>query len=365
MRILIAPDKFKGSLTALAAAQAIERGFRSVYPDLTADLAPIADGGEGFAESLGAALHSEWITMKSVDPLGRGVEARYAWVAEQELAIIEMSEASGLWRLTPEERDALQANTLGTGLLLCDAVARGAKKILVGLGGSATTDGGIGVARALGYRFLSDAGQYQPLPSTLDLLAAIERPVGLRLPEIIAACDVQNPLLGDRGTARVYAAQKGADPHDIENLEFAMRHLADVCVTSLGRDFRDTPGAGAAGGLDLGCSHFVMRRSVRGSTLLPRRCGWMNGLPQLIWSSRAKAGLTTRRSMAKARRASRSGRVRRGKRSSGLRARWRKWRSGRGFSMRSSPSRTGRCHCPRRCNLRRSCWNARRLGRRN
>ncbi len=256
MRILIAPDKFKGSLSALAAAQAIERGFRSVFPELSADLAPIADGGEGFAESLGAALHSEWISVQSVDALGRSVEARYAWVAEQKLAIIEMSEASGLWRLAPDERDALQANTFGSGMLLRDAVERGAKKILVGLGGSATTDGGIGVARALGYRFINDAGEYDALPSTLDLLASIERPAGLLLPEIIAACDVQNPLLGDRGTARVYAAQKGADPHDIETLEFAMRHLADVCGTSFGRDFRDTPGAGAAGGLGFGLLTF-------------------------------------------------------------------------------------------------------------
>ena len=115
MRLLIAPDKFKGSLTALAAAQAIERGFRSVFPDLKADLAPIADGGEGFAESLGAALGAEWITVQSEDALERAVEARYAWVADQKLAVIEMSQASGLWRLASDERDPHQAHTAGTG----------------------------------------------------------------------------------------------------------------------------------------------------------------------------------------------------------------------------------------------------------
>lgn len=256
MRLLIAPDKFKGSLTALGAANAIERGFRRVFPDLVADIAPIADGGEGFAESLGAALGAEWISLESKDPLGRAINARYAWVASDKVAVIEMSEASGLWRLKPDERNPLQANTEGTGILIRDAIARGAKKILVGLGGSATTDGGIGVARALGYQFINDVGAYQPLPGTLDLLARIERPASLVLPEIIAACDVQNPLTGDRGTARVYSPQKGADPHTVEALECSMRHLAEVCATSFARDFRDTPGAGAAGGLGFGLLTF-------------------------------------------------------------------------------------------------------------
>lgn len=256
MRILIAPDKFKGSLTALAAARAIERGFRSVFPNLEADVAPIADGGEGFTEALGVAMGAEWITVASRDPIGREIDARYAWVSGSQVAIIEMSEASGLWRLKRDERDPFVANTFGTGLLIRDAIARGARRILVGLGGSATTDGGVGMARALGYRFLNDAGEYQPLPGMLDLLAAVERPVGLALPEIIAACDVQNPLTGERGTARVYSPQKGADPHTVEFLEGAMCRLADVCAASFGRDFRNLPGAGAAGGLGFGLLTF-------------------------------------------------------------------------------------------------------------
>lgn len=256
MRLLIAPDKFKGSLSALAAAQAIARGFCAVFPHAKVDIAPIADGGEGFAESLGAALSADWIVIKSEDALGRSIDARYAWVPEQKLAVIEMSEASGLWRLKSDDCNPLQANTVGTGILLRDAIARGAKKIIVGLGGSATTDGGIGVARALGYQFINDAGPYSPLPGTLDLLAAVERPANLALPEIIAACDVQNPLTGDRGTARVYAPQKGADPHTVELLEHSMRQLAEVCAQSFGRDFRNTPGAGAAGGLGFGLLTF-------------------------------------------------------------------------------------------------------------
>lgn len=257
MRLLIAPDKFKGSLSALAAAQAIERGFRTVFPDAVVDIAPIADGGEGFAEALGAALGAEWVTVPCEDAIGRPIHARYAWVGSESVAVIEMSEASGLWRLKPEERDPMSATTFGTGLLLKDAIRRGARKVLIGLGGSATTDGGIGLARALGYRFLNDGGgEFHPVPGTLDLLDRILRPADLALPEIVAACDVQNPLLGERGTARVYSPQKGADPHTMEILELAMARLANVCGASMGCDFRDTAGAGAAGGLGFGLLTF-------------------------------------------------------------------------------------------------------------
>jgi glycerate kinase len=257
MRLLIAPDKFKGSLSALAAAEAIERGFRSVFADAVVDIAPIADGGEGFAEALAAALGAQWIQLASEDANGRAITARYAWLESEHLAVIEMSEASGLWRIQPEDRDPLLASTHGTGILLRDAIARGARKILIGLGGSATTDGGSGIARALGYRFLNeDGGEFHAVPGTLDLLHRIERPSTLALPEIIAACDVQNPLLGERGTARVYSPQKGANPHTVEALEAVMRRLADVCTTSFGCDFRNTPGAGAAGGLGFGLLTF-------------------------------------------------------------------------------------------------------------
>ena len=257
MHILIAPDKFKGSLSALAAAEAIARGFRAVWPDATMDLAPIADGGEGFAEALAAALGAEWVNVGSVDAIGRPIDARYAWLPGEKLAVIEMSEASGLWRIAPEDRAPLRADTFGTGVLLADAIARGAARVLIGLGGSATTDGGSGLARALGYRFANCAGkESQPTPGTLELLRQIERPSTLRLPDVIAACDVQNPLLGPRGTARVYGPQKGAGAELVEVLERSMSRLADVCASSFGKDHRDVPGAGAAGGLGFGLLTF-------------------------------------------------------------------------------------------------------------
>ncbi len=184
VRILIAPDKFKGSLSAAAAAQAIERGFRAAMPEIETVLAPIADGGEGFAEAMRLALGGEWIELAARDPLGRDVACRYAWVSEQKLAVIEMAEASGLWRLKAEERDPLRANTFGTGQLMRDAAERGARTILVGLGGSATTDGGIGMAAALGYDILtSDGDDLEPIPGDLIALVRIENENVIALPE--------------------------------------------------------------------------------------------------------------------------------------------------------------------------------------
>ena len=257
MRILIAPDKFKGSLSAHAAAEAIARGLSSVWPDAQLDLAPIADGGEGFAETLAVALGAEWVNVASEDAIGRPVVARYAWLADERLAILDMSEASGLQRIPPQDRDPLRADTFGTGILIAHAIARGARRILVGLGGSATTDGGAGLARALGFRFLDHEGRdFSPAPSALPSLAHVVRPDNLALPEIVAACDVRNPLLGEGGAARVYGPQKGANATAVDLLDRALARLAEVCASDLGCDHRDVPGSGAAGGLAFGLLTF-------------------------------------------------------------------------------------------------------------
>jgi glycerate kinase len=261
MKVLVAPDKFKGSLSAVAAAEAIARGFLSAWPRSELQIAPIADGGEGFAEALCVALQGEWIATTARDPLGRKVDTRYAWVESQKLAIIEMSEASGLWRLKLEERDPLRASTFGTGQLMRDAAARGARTILVGLGGSATTDGGIGMAEALGYEFLADNGEpLMTVPGDLPSLRQIRNANAVVLPQVIAACDVQNPLLGERGTAFVFAPQKGADAETVRFLEQCMENLAQVVTKELGCDFRDAEGAGAAGGIGFGLMSFCGAR---------------------------------------------------------------------------------------------------------
>ncbi len=257
MRILVAPDKFKGSISAVAAAEAIVRGWGRACPQDEFDVAPIADGGEGFAETLCGVLGGEWIQCEALDPIGRKVDARYAWIAGRKLAVIDMSEASGLWRLQPAERAPLSATTFGTGQLLRDAATRGAKTILIGLGGSATTDGGIGMAAALGYETLTtDGNALEPRPGNLPSLKRIVNRNVIALPKIIAACDVQNPLLGERGTARVFAPQKGADPQTVEVLEKAMERLAAVVTADLSCDFRNAPGAGAAGGIGFGLMSF-------------------------------------------------------------------------------------------------------------
>jgi glycerate kinase len=257
MRVLIAPDKFKGSISAIAAAEAIAEGWQRACPEDQLELAPIADGGEGFAATLCSALGGDWITCEALDPIGRPISARYTWIAARQLAVIDMSEASGLWRLTPEERAPLRATTYGTGQLIRDAAARGARSIVIGLGGSATTDGGIGMAVALGYQTLTtDGEELEPIPGNLASLTRIVKELALELPEIIAACDVENPLLGARGTAHVFAAQKGAMPADVVLLENALESLADAASSDLGCDFRNVPGAGAAGGLGFGLMTF-------------------------------------------------------------------------------------------------------------
>ena len=261
VKILVAPDKFKGSLSAVAAVAAITRGWRAVFPDAVFEAAPIADGGEGFAEALCLALGGEWVRCAALDPLGREIEARFVWIEKDRLAVIEMSEASGLWRLQHSELAPLRASTFGTGQLIREAAERGAKMILVGLGGSATTDGGIGMAAALGYRLLGDDGHtLDPVPASLSALRHIVADNAIVLPEIIAACDVQNPLLGPRGTARVFAPQKGADETAIAALEMHLTNLADVVADDLGIDYRETPGAGAAGGIGFGLLSFCGAR---------------------------------------------------------------------------------------------------------
>ena len=269
MKILVAPDKFKGSLSAIAAAAAITRGLRAIWPDAEISTAPIADGGEGFAEALCHALGGIWVETRALDPIGREVSTRYGWVEAEGLAIIEMSETSGLWRLTKDERAPLRANSYGTGQLIRHAVERGARKILVGLGGSATTDGGVGMAAALGYEFLTSDGEELALqPGQLIALTRIQSNEAIDLPEIVAACDVQNPLLGPRGTAHVFSPQKGASETDIVALEGGLSALADCVATDLGCDFRDTPGAGAAGGLAFGLLSFCGAKVCSGFDLV-------------------------------------------------------------------------------------------------
>ena len=264
MRILIAPDKFKGTLNAREVAQNIAKGLLDVLPDADIEAVPMADGGEGTAEAICDARGCSWFECKAHDPLGGEIDARYGWFDQEKLAVMEMSEAAGMRRLPESERDAIRATTIGVGEMILDATKRGANEIIIGLGGSATNDGGFGMARSLGFQFEFEneqeheheqrQGQFRV--TDLAELKGIRRPTDLVLPTIIAAVDVKNSLLGENGATRVFGPQKGANEGDIDTLERALSKLANVVATEFGFDYRDEPGAGAAGGLGFGLLSF-------------------------------------------------------------------------------------------------------------
>ena len=259
MKILIAPDKFKGTLDAREVAQNIVKGLRDVLSDADIEIIPMADGGEGTAEAICDARGCSWVQCKVHDPLGRKIYARYGWIDQEKLAVTEMSEAAGMRRLSESERDPIRATTFGVGEMLLDATKRGASEIVIGLGGSATNDGGFGMARALGFRFLGAGDREIKRVVELALLERIQRPKGreeLKRRRIIAAVDVKNPLLGENGATQVFGPQKGASKSDLDNLERALTRLAGVVATEFGFDYRDEAGAGAAGGLGFGLLSF-------------------------------------------------------------------------------------------------------------
>ncbi|CAN5805923.1 glycerate kinase [soil metagenome] len=253
MRILIAPDKFKEVLPAARVAEQIAAGLREALPGAEISTMPVADGGEGTADAICSARGGEWHQRVVQDSLGQPVSASYCTIAHGEVAVLEVSQACGLWRVPGAQRDPELASSSGVGEMLRDATARGAKRIILGLGGSATNDGGLGMARALGFRFLDAQGAELHLRvSELLRLHAVEWPNEWHLPEIVAAVDVQVPLLGERGATRMFAAQKGATGEQIPLLERSLARLAEV----IGSDAHLRPGAGAAGGLGFGLVAF-------------------------------------------------------------------------------------------------------------
>ncbi len=272
MRILIAPDSFKGSLKSPQVARAIAKGARAALPDAEVTELPVGDGGEGTLEALVTATGGEYQTLTVIGPLGDPVEARLGLLGNGETVFVEMAEASGLSRLASHHRDPLQATTYGTGQLLKAAFATGRKRVVVGIGGSATTDGGAGLLQAMGARLLDMA--FRNLPqggAALVDLETIDRTQMMRVPdgvELIIACDVTNPLTGPQGAAAVYGPQKGASDADIRQLDTALVHFARVVKAELGKDCSTEPGAGAAGGLGFALLAFLGGRMERGVDLV-------------------------------------------------------------------------------------------------
>ncbi len=262
-KIVIAPDSFKGSLSSLEVATCIEKGIKRVLPQAECVKVPMADGGEGTVRSLVDAAGGKIIKKRVKGPSGKDVAARYGWLSEKRTAVIEMAEASGLPLVDGREKNPLKTTTFGTGQLMVDAIARGAKEIILGIGGSATNDGGAGMAQALGVKFLSAAGREIKEMGSGGMLAKIQAiditDLDARVfeTEILVACDVKNPLYGKQGAARVFGPQKGATPRMVELLDGNLKHLSKLIRRDLKKDVAKMPGAGAAGGLGAGLVAFA------------------------------------------------------------------------------------------------------------
>lgn len=275
--VVCAPDSFKECLSAAAVARAMALGVRDAVPSLDVIEIPMADGGEGTVEALLAAKHGEWVGATVTGPNGERVDAEYGLIDHGRTAVIEMAAASGLALVPEPARDALNATTRGTGELIADALDRGCNHILVGLGGSATTDGGTGMAAALGARFLDAHGD--PLRdggAALIDLATIDvsgMHAGLKQCNVEAACDVRNPLCGPRGAAHVYGPQKGATPAMVRELDAALTHYAECVKAQLGFDIQDIEGGGAAGGTAAGLMVFAGANIRPGVDMVASACG--------------------------------------------------------------------------------------------
>ncbi len=278
MRVVVAPDSYKGSLSALGVAQAIGRGVRAVFPDAEVVPVPIADGGEGTVEALVAATGGRLEEREVRGPLGEPVRARWGVLGDGRTAVIEMAAASGLPLVPKERRDPRVTTTYGTGELVRAALDAGLSKLIVGIGGSATNDGGTGMARALGARFLDAAGAELPEGgAALARLARVELSgldPRLAAVELLVACDVDNPLTGPRGASAVYGPQKGATPEMVRELDAALAVYARVASGATGRDVAALPGAGAAGGLGAGLLFFTPARLRPGVEIVLETTGF-------------------------------------------------------------------------------------------
>ncbi|PHP52619.1 glycerate kinase [Actinomyces ruminis] len=269
MKIVLAPDSFKENMTALQAARAMQRGVHDVYPEAETVMVPMSDGGEGFVDAIAAAWGAEVVTVPTVDALGRPIRAAYGLDGDR--AVMDVASCAGLELIDPADRDVLHSNTAGLGLLIKDAVGRGARRIILGIGGSATNDAGLGMLTALGARLLDAVGEpVTPYPEQFERIAAIDLD-GL-LPELArvrfqVACDVTNPLAGPDGATAVFGPQKGVTPEWVSVLDRALAHVARV--SGHGKEAA-VPGAGAAGGLGFSLRVFLGAELEPGVELVAR-----------------------------------------------------------------------------------------------
>lgn len=278
MKIIIAPDSFKGSVSALDVAKNIEVAVHSVDAAAETVLMPVADGGEGTVDAIASCVPAQIHKVMVCGPMKAETEAYYATIEDGKTAVIEMAQASGLPMVPVAERNPLLATTYGTGQLMKDALDRGVKKMIIGIGGSATNDGGAGALNALGASFLDENGKPLSLGGgslaelkTIDLSQFDKR---IYDTEIVVACDVTNPLTGPTGASYIYGPQKGARPDMVEELDQALGHFADVSKEVLDEDFSVCPGAGAAGGLGFALLAFCKAKFAAGIDIVLDVCGF-------------------------------------------------------------------------------------------
>jgi len=276
MNILIAPDSFKDCLSAREVAAALGRGIQKILPEASLVLVPMADGGEGTVESVIDATGGKKRELRVKDPLMRDISSFYGITGDGTTAVIEMAAASGLELLKPEERDPWITSTHGTGQLIKDALDQGCSKIILGIGGSATNDGGAGMAEALGVRFSGKFGELSARGGgalgevdSIHMEGLDGRITGT---EFVVACDVNNPLTGPRGASVIYGPQKGADRAMVEKLDRNLAHFAGVIEDQLGKKISQVPGAGAAGGLGAGMMAFLDARLMKGIQMIAEVC---------------------------------------------------------------------------------------------
>jgi len=274
MKIVVAPDKFKGSLTSFEVCDAISTGIRQAMHRAKTFLFPMADGGDGFARVMKHYQKTQTVYCTATDPVGRDIEVAYEWNAQTRTAIVEMAAASGLELLSQAERNPLKTSTYGTGLLIRDAIYRGAEEIILGLGGSATNDAGMGVLKALGFQFLNEGDN--PLYGCGGNLQAIRKVIPPLPPvnvKFTIACDVQNVLYGPQGAAYIYAPQKGADSSMVKFLDEGLKHFAFVLEDYTGKKISDIAGTGAAGGIAAGLMSFFNVEMKKGVDLIVNASG--------------------------------------------------------------------------------------------
>jgi len=284
MKVIIATDSFKGTLTAYEACEIIANGISESAPAAQLVIKPMADGGEGTARAMIQAANGRWVRQTVMGPLPQmQAEAGFAWFDDDKTTLVEMASASGLELLSAEQMNPLSTTTYGTGQLIKAALKYGARKILLAVGDSATVDGGLGAAMALGWKFLDHSNNPVPLGGAgLEKITKIVRPEKLSLVPVEVLCDVDNPLCGEHGAAKVYAPQKGATPEMVEQLEKGLAHLADLVRKQLQRDI-DVPGAGAAGGLTAGAIAFMNAAVVSGIETVMARSNLRAELESADW----------------------------------------------------------------------------------